>query len=354
MNIKSLLLGSAAAAVAVSAHAADAIVIAEPEPMEYVRICDTYGTGYFYIPGTENCLKIGGYVRYQITHTETAAGNSEMTKLARLATTFDVRNSTEWGTLRSYGEVEFNWNATSAQATYLRAAFIDIGDQNFLRIGKTWNGLRSWVPTASTINDQQIGANVYDRGQITYVFNGTNGTGIGGGLGFSGFISAVADDNVGYDPIFEGGVGYGWGPRANTNFARIAAGYDASYGSTMVRAGVDVALGSIATAKLSVHHVNDDAGYYRNALRSGTTGTGSNWAVIGGLDIAASKQVAINLAAGWYDEGLNNGAIREWEVSAGVNWQPVAGLQIRPEITYISNRTTDDSWAANLRFQRNF
>ena len=61
MNIKSLLLGSAAALVAVSgARAADAVVVAEPEPAEYVRICDVYGAGYYYIPGTETCLKISG------------------------------------------------------------------------------------------------------------------------------------------------------------------------------------------------------------------------------------------------------------------------------------------------------
>src|SRR4051812_26392640 len=67
MNIKSLLLGSAAALVAVSgAKAADAVVVAEPEPVEYVRVCDVYGTGFFYLPGTETCLKIGGYVRVDI------------------------------------------------------------------------------------------------------------------------------------------------------------------------------------------------------------------------------------------------------------------------------------------------
>jgi hypothetical protein len=66
MNIKSLLLGSAAALAVVSgAQAADAVVAAEPEPMEYVRVCDAYGTGYFYIPGTETCLKIGGQFRYE-------------------------------------------------------------------------------------------------------------------------------------------------------------------------------------------------------------------------------------------------------------------------------------------------
>ena len=67
MNIKSLLFGSAAALVAVSgARAADAVVVAEPEPVEYVRICDAYGAGFFYIPGTETCLKVSGYVRADI------------------------------------------------------------------------------------------------------------------------------------------------------------------------------------------------------------------------------------------------------------------------------------------------
>jgi len=66
MNIKSLLIGSAAALAVVSgAQAADAVVAAEPEPMEYVRVCDAYGTGYFYIPGTETCLKVGGILRFE-------------------------------------------------------------------------------------------------------------------------------------------------------------------------------------------------------------------------------------------------------------------------------------------------
>ncbi len=67
MNIKSLLLGSAAALVAASgARAADAVVVAEPEPVEYVRVCDVYGTGFYYMPGTETCLKVSGYMRYDI------------------------------------------------------------------------------------------------------------------------------------------------------------------------------------------------------------------------------------------------------------------------------------------------
>ncbi|RKF05356.1 porin, partial [Oceaniradius stylonematis] len=64
MKIKSLLLGSAAAMMAVSTAQAADIIIPEPEVVEYVRVCDAAGTGFFYIPGTETCLRIHGYVRY--------------------------------------------------------------------------------------------------------------------------------------------------------------------------------------------------------------------------------------------------------------------------------------------------
>src|SRR6266404_4576145 len=62
--VKSLLLGSAAGLVAVAgAQAADLPVKAKP--VEYVKICSLYGDGFFYIPGTDTCLKIGGYVRWE-------------------------------------------------------------------------------------------------------------------------------------------------------------------------------------------------------------------------------------------------------------------------------------------------
>src|SRR5258706_6461004 len=59
--VKSLLLGSAAGLVAVSGtQAADLPVKAKA--VEYVKICTLYGEGFYYIPGTDICLKIGGLV----------------------------------------------------------------------------------------------------------------------------------------------------------------------------------------------------------------------------------------------------------------------------------------------------
>nr|WP_306265975.1 porin [Pararhizobium sp. IMCC3301] len=58
---KSLLLGSAAALIAVSgAQAADMPIV---EPVDYVRVCDAFGAGFHYIPGTETCLRFSGRVR---------------------------------------------------------------------------------------------------------------------------------------------------------------------------------------------------------------------------------------------------------------------------------------------------
>ena len=63
--VKSLILGSAAGLVAMSgAQAADLPVKAKA--VEYVRICSLYGAGFYYIPGTDTCIKLGGYLRVDV------------------------------------------------------------------------------------------------------------------------------------------------------------------------------------------------------------------------------------------------------------------------------------------------
>jgi opacity protein-like surface antigen len=113
MNIKSLLLGSAAALAAVSgAQAADAIVAAEPEPMEYVRVCDAFGTGYFYIPGTETCLKIGGLVRFQVDFGQDVNGfnDYDWDTFSRVELNLTAKSDTELGTLTSVASVRVEAN----------------------------------------------------------------------------------------------------------------------------------------------------------------------------------------------------------------------------------------------------
>ena len=113
--VKSLLLGSAAGLVAVAgAQAADLPVKAKP--VEYVKICTLYGVGFYYIPGTDMCLKIGGWVRAEYgwgmngSSTQTYGSNALLNNRStndswwrvRGYITADARNQTEYGTVRSY------------------------------------------------------------------------------------------------------------------------------------------------------------------------------------------------------------------------------------------------------------
>lgn len=121
--VKSLILGSAAGLIALSgAQAADLPVKAKA--VEYVRICSLYGAGFFYIPGTDTCIKLGGYVRIDTTFngniyggpywsSDQGQGNRYRDYFAsrsRMALTIDTRTATEYGVVRTFGQGDFQFN----------------------------------------------------------------------------------------------------------------------------------------------------------------------------------------------------------------------------------------------------
>ncbi len=100
------LLASAATLVTVPATAAD-LGVKKPSPVEYVRVCGASGAGFFFIPGTETCLKIGGRVRYQYGYVEPTNRNS-----SRVGTrgegriNLDSRTQTDYGVLRAFVQID--------------------------------------------------------------------------------------------------------------------------------------------------------------------------------------------------------------------------------------------------------
>ncbi len=169
MKIKSLLIGSAAALVAVSgARAADAVVIPEPEAVEYVRVCDAAGTGYFYIPGTETCLRISGYVRYQISGRDTSDGWEKDTEARVL---FQSWTDSEYGAVTT--NIRFDGNVINGAGRAGNTAI----DRAYLTIG----GLNMGLDTNLYDFDQDgaadaLTANGADRNQISYVADFGTGT----------------------------------------------------------------------------------------------------------------------------------------------------------------------------------
>src|SRR5215472_563301 len=121
-TVKGLLLGSAAAlAVMSGAQAADLPVKAKP--VEYVKICSLYGAGFYYIPGTDTCLKFGGYLRVDLlvntnsddtgNVTLPGGGKNRMTNAytwrSREDFNIDTRTQTEYGVLRTFADMTFTW-----------------------------------------------------------------------------------------------------------------------------------------------------------------------------------------------------------------------------------------------------
>src|SRR5882672_10556919 len=122
--VKSLILGSAAGLLAMGgAQAADLPVKAKA--VEYVRVCSLYGPGFYYIPGTDTCIKLGGYLRVDVlANTNSDAGGNiagaggaqnrftnGYTWRSREDLNIDTRTATEYGVLRTFWEATFSWTS---------------------------------------------------------------------------------------------------------------------------------------------------------------------------------------------------------------------------------------------------
>ena len=107
--VKSLLLGSAAGlCAAAGAQAADLPMRKAAPVVEYVRVCTAYGAGFFYIPGTDTCLRVGGRARFEYQYTSQRnnrnTADSGYRGLGRV--NLDARTQTSYGTLRAFVRLE--------------------------------------------------------------------------------------------------------------------------------------------------------------------------------------------------------------------------------------------------------
>ena len=118
-------LGAAASLViATGAQAAD--LPAKARAVQYVKICSLYGAGYYYIPGTDTCIKLSGYVRADwnlnggnYDKPGWDQGNAQGTKSrdrdyfttrVRTELQIDTRTQTEYGVLRTYTNPRFQFD----------------------------------------------------------------------------------------------------------------------------------------------------------------------------------------------------------------------------------------------------
>ncbi|MGX9087508.1 porin, partial [Mesorhizobium sp. 98Argb] len=289
--------------------------------------CDVYGAGYFYIPGTETCLRIGGYVRYDIQGGDIGSFDGARTddvtsgknqgvwhKNARFTLKTWTGQETELGTLKTYTETRWNFgndnadepiNAAHNKGTSLNFAWIQLGG---LRVGKDESAFNTFIGYAGdVIQDTLVPYGDFDTNVVQYYFDAGNGFSAvvsleeGAGSGTPGFYGVGSIDS--YVPHVVGGVKYtqGWGAITGV------VAYDSNYESVAGKVRLDVTVNDQVSlwvmggygSKGKLNDVNTDPvtglvvgspaggrGFYKQ--------WGGNWAVWGGGTYKFNEKTRFN------------------------------------------------------------
>jgi hypothetical protein len=348
--VKSLLLGSAAALVAVTAgQAADLPVKAKP--VEYVKVCSLYGAGFYYMPGTDMCIKIGGWVRAEFVYGQVNnsmtwgpfngnsnnRGSTSEVFRARGYITADAREQTAYGTARAYIDVGINSNDSGLQVGNLALS----SNRAFLQWAGITAGLTQSfydfysVPAASLRGGYYPASDTGDPGWFVWGYTAQLGNG----------LSATIDTEarrttqiINQDALLQAGVaGLGTvtpggytsavsGTGANAEFPGNGAYGGQQAGDFVGNIRIDQTWGS-AQVMAALHDLNGEY-YASSAGAAATPGAGGpsntwGWAVGGGLRLNFPM-----IAQGDYFQSQVNytqGALRYLFFTPNSNWGKVEG-----------------------------
>ncbi|TBY79087.1 porin [Rhizobium leguminosarum bv. viciae] len=342
MNIRMVLLASAAAfAASTPVLAADAIVAAEPEPVEYVRVCDAYGTGYFYIPGTETCLKIEGYIRFQVNVGDQPGGDndSDWDAVTRGQVQFTAKSDTEYGPLTGVIVMQFNADNASDQEAILDSAYLDVAG---FRAGLFY----SWWDDGLSGETDDIGSVVTLHNSLRYQYES--------GTFYAGLSVDELEDGV-YKLGEEAnnvGVAFGVGGTAGAFSYQITGGYDVDNEDGAVRAMGTVEIGPGTLGLAGVYSTGPNS-YYSSA----------EWAVAAEYAIKATDKLKITPAVQYYGNYFGGGTVvpddfdglgDAWKVGLTVDYQIVDNFYAKATVSYLDPDDGDDSTSGFFRLQRSF
>ncbi len=109
-NLKSLLLYSSSALLTASGAKSADLPTIKAAPVEYVRVCNVFGAGFFYVPGTDTCIRLSGRARYeylyQPTGSRTGTNGDVSGYVGLLRLNLDARTQTDYGALRTFLRVD--------------------------------------------------------------------------------------------------------------------------------------------------------------------------------------------------------------------------------------------------------
>ncbi|WP_075215762.1 porin [Mongoliimonas terrestris] len=342
MGIKSVLLGTVAGLVAVTgAQAADLPGEAVPAAVDYVKVCDTFGTGFFYIPGTETCLDISGRVRFRMTAYESGVDNDFTVQFrADARVDFDARTMTEYGQLRSF----FRLATNSSDGIQVEGAFIQLGYLTAGLAGDLYNadvlyGVNDFVVPQ---HDEAV--------QLTVLVDG-----IGGGFYAGASILSAADRDLrdefydDYLPELQAAIGIAKQPWGSFDLSlqyipeeERVAGSDDRFS---VKATADLTLVENLKARLTAAYFSDDPGTFRRGFAADGDET---FLLSGALAYTVGNGVAL-YAGLRYD--MQDESDDDIYANIGVDYTVTSGLVLTGEIAY-SDVDDDDDLQGVLQLSR--
>ena len=392
---KTLVLAAAAASMFTIAGAQAADLPSAPEPVDYVRVCDAYGAGYFYIPGTETCLRVQGGMRVELRFRDfadddnsawgTREGNATTTR-ARAYVRFDSRTQTEYGLLRTFVDLWFTGDSTGTSdnpTVKLKNGFVQFGGFTFGRVGNSFFDFYTGDAWGSIL-DQGFSDHATNAFAYTYGF----------GNGFSATLSVedatfsrgALSNNAGTLDVYGGHkmpdfvanlrVDQGWGS------AQLMGALHQVYGDSSVRdSEMGFAVGAGVTFNVPMIAPGDTVSFQASYSKGAVAYVSSNLEVDGRIDASGD----VDTATAW---GIGGGFTHHWTptlssaltasyasldaygdefdvdqvgVQGNLAWSPVSGFLMGVELEYLSNDydnntlvDDDDDLVGMFRVQRTF
>lgn len=301
-------------------YAAGTAAIGGEEPAQYVRVCDAMGAGFYQLPQSETCLKIGGSVSYEVTGGADVYSGERLRSLSKTATATlntETRSPTELGMLSSFIEFEDNVVDGIDEGMTLGELTIEL---NGLKVGASGSQFDSWLDSAGNVlSDDVIAYGGGMTNQINYTAH--FGSGFSAMLGVEeGSKDDEHDYRVGnYVPHIVGGLKLDrpWGAIATV------IGYDSVIEEVAAKVRLDLKLDDSLSAFIMGGYQSDpEKPNYFGAWK----GTYAAW---GGVSVSISPTVTFNSQAAYEESG-------KYALALNLDYEVVPGFMITPELNYTS------------------
>ena len=380
MKYKTLLLGTAAVfavGVAGSARAAD---LAVAESVEYVKVCDAYGVGYFYIPGSDTCIAISGtmdvWAQYdsQKIHDGNVvnkAGEDDLNWVFQTEAdlTVTAKSMTDWGMLTSVINLRGDEALGSVATIWAERAYITLGgftaglleslydknngevpfgiigggnldgaDNTVLQFG--WTAKAGPVGFALSLEDPNFDptpATPFEEASPIPGYNPGTSTGAYPNVIASLFGAAGPVTWSGNFAVTDTTAGTGWGTKWN-------AAYSQGGNSFGIMAGISNGAGS----------------YFGNNIAPAAYGSGTYWMAEASTGWKMSSAATLWLLGGYQAAPGHSGYELQGEVDVSVAKDAIAALWVGYASkgaaggNVLGSNDNFSDTAVQLRFRRNF